>query len=67
MINTVYDCSTAFDKLYNIEWYSGNGKVLTTSATLRMEQNGYSYFTYPNGGLFIVESKVIRSMQCIEE
>ena len=57
---------TACNKTYNIEWYLGNGKIKTTSAMLENIGDGYFYFVYPNGGLFIVEQKDIRSLQCIE-
>ena len=56
----------AYDKLYNIEWRLGNGKIQTTSATLVNIGDGYFYFEYPNGGLFIVEQKAVRSLECIE-
>ena len=57
----------AFDKKYNIEWYLANGKVQTTAAILTDVKNGYIHFIYPNGGLFIIEQKALRSMQCIED
>lgn len=56
----------AYDKVYNIEWYLGNGKLQTTSAILVNVGCGYFYFEYPNGGLFIIEQKAIRSLDCIE-
>lgn len=63
------DCSfdRAFFKNYNIEWYLGNGKVMTTSAELTDVKDGYIHFVYPNGGLFIIEQKALRSMQCIDD
>lgn len=57
----------AFGKKYNIEWRLANGKVQTTSAILTDIINGYIHFIYPNGGLFIIEQKALRSMQCIED
>ena len=57
----------AFNKKYNIEWYLGDGKIQTTSATLIEAKDGFIYFVYPNGGLFIVEQKALRSMACIED
>jgi hypothetical protein len=59
--------NTACGKTYNIEWYLGNGRLQTTSATLDNIGNGYFYFEYPNGGLFIIEQKTIRSLECIEK
>lgn len=58
--------NTACYKTYNIEWYLGNGRLRTTSAMLENIGNEYFYFVYPNGGLFIVEQKAIRSLQCVE-
>lgn len=57
----------AFGKKYNIEWYLGNGKVMTTSAVLTDVKDGFIHFIYPNGGLFIIEQKALRSMQCIDD
>jgi hypothetical protein len=57
---------TACEKIYNVEWYLGNGKLQTTSAILKNIGNGYFYFEYPNGGLFIVEQRAIRSLECVE-
>ena len=65
MIRQIVD-DRAFDKKYNIEWYLANGKTQTTSAILTEVKNGYIYFVYPNGGLFIIETKALKSMQCIE-
>lgn len=56
----------AYDKSYNIEWYLGNGKLQTTSAILVNVGDGYFYFEYQNGGLFVVEQKAIRSLECID-
>lgn len=55
----------AYDKKYNVEWYLGNGKLATTSAVLRDIGDGYFYFEYPYGGLFIVEQRAIRSLECL--
>ena len=57
---------SAFNKKYNIEWYLGNGKVQTTSAKLIEIKNGFIYFSYPNGGLFVIEYRALRSLECIE-
>lgn len=57
---------SAYDKIYNIEWYLGNGKLATTSAVLKNIGDGYFYFEYPDGSLFIVEQKVIRSLECLD-
>lgn len=57
---------TSYDKKYNIEWYTGNGRLETTSAVLINIGDGYFYFEYPTGGLFIIEQKAIRSLQCLE-
>ena len=56
----------AFDRKYNIEWYLGNGKVQTTSAILTDVKDGFIHFIYPDGGLFIIEQRALRSMQCID-
>ena len=56
---------TACEKMYNIEWYLGNGRLQTTSAILENIGDGYFYFAYPNGGLFIVEQRAIRSLECV--
>lgn len=55
------------NKKYNVEWYSGDGKVQTTLAILTDVKNGYIHFIYPNGGLFIIQQKILRSMQYIED
>ena len=55
------------NKNYNIEWRWANGTIRTTSAMLKYVDDGYFYFEYPNGGLFIVEQDAIRSLECIEE
>ena len=57
---------TACGKTYNIEWYLGNGKLQTISAMLINIGDGYFYFEYSNGGLFIVEQRAIRSLECME-
>ena len=56
----------AFDKNYNVEWYLGNGKIQTTSAILISIENGYAFFRYPSGGLFIIKDEAIRSLECLE-
>lgn len=57
---------TACGKIYNVEWYLGNGRLQTTSAMLENIGDGYFYFVYHTGGLFIVEQRAIRSLQCVE-
>ena len=57
---------TACGKIYNIEWYLENGKLQTTSVILENIGDRYFYFVYPNGGLFIVEQRAIRSLKCID-
>lgn len=56
----------AFDKNYNIEWYLANGKIQTTSAILVSIENGYTFFRYPSGGLFMIKDEAIRSLECLE-
>lgn len=62
----VYNFDKAFNKKYNIEWYLGSGKIKTTSAVLTDVKDGFIHFVYPDGGLFIIEQKALRSMECIE-
>lgn len=57
----------AYRKAYNIEWYLGNGRLQTTSAILENIGDGYFYFEYPNGSLFIIEQRAVRSLECIEK
>ena len=57
---------TACGKIYNVEWYLGSGELQTTSAMLENIGDGYFYFVYPSGGLFIVEQRAIRSLECTE-
>ena len=56
----------AFEKNYNIEWFTGNGKIATTSAVLTAIQNGYTFFIYPSGGIFMLKDEAIRSLECLE-
>ena len=56
----------AFEKNYNIEWYTGNGKIATTSAVLTEIANGYLFFRYPSGGIFVLQDNAIRSLECLE-
>ena len=56
----------AFEKKYNIEWYTGSGEVATTSAVMTSIENGYIFFRYPSGGIFVVKDDAIRSLQCLE-
>ena len=65
MIMSTNKNDPACGKVYNVEWYLGNGKLQTASATLENIGNGYFYFVYPSGGLFIVEQRAIRSLECI--
>ena len=64
-INKITD--NAFNKMYNVEWRYGNGKIQTTSAILTDISHGLLHFVYPNGGLFIIEKEALRSLQCIED
>lgn len=57
----------SFNRKYNVEWYSGDGEVQTTSAILTDVKDGYIHFIYSNGGLFIIQQKILRSMQSIED
>lgn len=56
----------AFEKNYNIEWFTGNGKIATTSAVMTSIENGYIFFRYPSGGIFMVKDEAIRSLECLE-
>lgn len=56
----------AFEKNYNIEWYLGNGKIQSTSAVMTSIENGYIFFRYPSGGIFIIKDDAIRSLECLE-
>lgn len=56
----------AFEKKYNVEWYLGNGKLQTTSATMTSIENGYIFFRYPSGGIFVIKDDAIRSLECLE-
>ena len=56
----------AFEKAYNIEWYLGNGEIRTTSAVMTSIENGYIFFRYPSGGIFVVKDDAIRSLECLE-
>lgn len=56
----------AFEKNYNIEWYSGDSKLQTTSAVMTSIENGYIFFRYPSGGIFIIKDDAIRSLECLE-
>ena len=67
ILNTLHFDDRIYHKPYNIEWHLGNGKVCTTSATLVGIEQGYTFFLYPNGGLFMVKDEAIRSLQCCEQ
>lgn len=56
----------AFDKNYNIEWYHGNGKIRTTSATLTAVKDGFLFFKYPSGGILVFRTEALRSLECLE-
>lgn len=56
----------AFEKNYNIEWFLGNGKIQTTSAVMTSIENGYIFFKYPSGGIFMIKDDAIRSLECLE-
>ena len=66
MIVSTSKNNAACGKIYNVEWYLGNGRLRTTSALLENIGDGYFYFEYPNGGLFIVEQRAIRSLEYVE-
>ena len=56
----------AFEKNYNVEWYLGNGKIQSTSAVMTSIENGYIFFRYPSGGIFVIKDDAIRSLECLE-
>lgn len=56
----------AFEKKYNIEWYTGRGEIATTSAVLTDIASGYLFFRYPSGGIFVLQDDAIRSLECLE-
>lgn len=56
----------AFEKNYNIEWYLSNGEVCTTQAVMTSIENGYIFFRYPSGGIFMLKDDAIRSLECLE-
>lgn len=56
----------AFEKKYNIEWILGNGQIQTTSAVMTSIENGYIFFRYPSGGIFMLKDDAIRSLECLE-
>lgn len=56
----------AFEKKYNIEWFLSNGKIQTTSAVMTSIENGYIFFRYPSGGIFVIKDDAIRSLECLE-
>lgn len=56
----------AFEKKYNIEWYLGNWQIQTTSAVMTFIEDGYFFFRYPSGGIFMVKDEAIRSLECLE-
>ena len=62
---TLLENDEAYNKKYNVEWYAGNGKLVTTAAILENAGNGYLYFRYDNGGLLIIDQNILRSMECI--
>lgn len=64
-IPTIVD-DRAFEKKYNIEWFLGSGKIQTTSAVLTAIKNGYTFFRYPSGGIFMLKDEAIRSLECLE-
>lgn len=57
----------AFEKIYNIEWYLGNGKTQTTSAVMTDIKDGYMYFRYSSGGILVLKDNTIRSLECLEK
>jgi hypothetical protein len=56
----------AFEKNYNIEWCLSNGEVRTTQAVMTSIENGYIFFRYPSGGIFMLKDDAIRSLECLE-
>lgn len=62
---TIVD-NRAFEKNYNIEWFTGKGKIATTSAVLTAIKDGYTFFRYPSGGIFMLKDEAIRSLECLE-
>lgn len=56
----------AFEKKYNIEWYLGSGTICTTSAVMTSIENGYIFFRYPSGGIFMLKDDAVRSLECLE-
>lgn len=56
----------AYEKKYNVEWHLGNGELRTTSAVMTSIENGYIFFRYPSGGIFVVKDDAIRSLECLE-
>lgn len=55
-----------YDKKYNVEWYSGNGKINTTSAIMTDMRDGYIFFKYPSGGLLVIKKEALYSLDCLE-
>lgn len=56
----------AFEKNYNIEWYLSNGEVRSTQAVMTSIENGYIFFRYPSGGIFMIKDDAVRSLECLE-
>jgi hypothetical protein len=56
-----------YDKMYNVEYYLGNGKIATFSNILVNIGDGYYYFSSKKYGLDVIEQKAIRTMVCIEK
>ena len=57
----------AYDKIYNVEFYYGNGKIGTFSSCFVNSDDRYFYFENPCGGLDIIEQTAIRTMIYVKE
>lgn len=52
----------SYGKLYNVEYYMGNGRIATFSSILENIGDGYFYFKTKDGGLDIIEQRCIRTL-----
>lgn len=55
-----------FGKIYNVEFYLGNGQISTFSNILINVGDGYFYFEDEDGRLDIIDQKAIRTLTCCE-
>lgn len=62
----VNDHPPYYDKKYNVEWYSWNGKINTSSAIMTDMKDGYIFFKYPSGGLLVIKKEALYSLDCLE-